>query len=69
MLSVLHELGMALQADELLVMQAGRLVHQGAPADPATREALVAVFDGRIRILPLDGQWVVLPNLNPGLAR
>ncbi len=68
-LSVLHELGMALQADELLVMQAGRLVHQGAPDDPATREALVAVFDGRIRILPLDGQWVVLPNLNPGLGR
>jgi iron complex transport system ATP-binding protein len=32
--SVLHEIGMALHADELVVMAQGRVTHQGACADP-----------------------------------
>ena len=61
-LSVLHEIGMALQADELVVMDQGRVRHQGPCADPATRAAIEDVFGQRIRILPVDGQWVVLPR-------
>mgnify|MGYP007006509974 CR=1 FL=1 len=28
----------------------------------ATRRAMEAVFEHRIRILPVDGQWVVVPR-------
>ncbi len=59
--SVLHEIGMALHADELVLMAQGRVAHQGACADPATHRALEAVFDHRIQIHGLQGQWVALP--------
>jgi len=61
--SVLHEIGMALHADEIIVMDGGRLVHQGAGHATDTHAAIEAVFDHRIRIAALDGQWVVLPRL------
>jgi iron complex transport system ATP-binding protein len=60
--SVLHELTMALQADDLVVMDRGRVVHHGACGEPATHEALAAVFGRRIRVHPLAGRWVALPE-------
>jgi iron complex transport system ATP-binding protein len=60
--SVLHEISMALHSDEMLIMAAGRITHQGASSNPATHHALQAVFDHRITIHPLAGQWVALPN-------
>ena len=60
--SVLHEIGMALHADDIIVMAQGRIVHHGACQDEATHRAIEAVFDQRIRICPLEGQWVVLPK-------
>ena len=59
--SVLHEIGMALHADELVVMAQGRVVHQGLCAAPSTHRALEAVFDHRIAVHSLQGQWVALP--------
>ena len=59
--SVLHELSMALHSDELVVMAQGRVCHHGPSADPATHAALLQVFDHRIRIHALAGQWVALP--------
>lgn len=61
--SVLHEVGMALHADDMVVMQAGRVVRQGACADAATHRAVEDVFDKRIAIHLLDGQWVAVPKL------
>jgi iron complex transport system ATP-binding protein len=61
-LSVLHEIGMALHADSLVVMREGRVLHHGTPSDAATRQAIETVFEQRIRILPVDGQWVALPR-------
>jgi iron complex transport system ATP-binding protein len=58
--SVLHEISMALHSDQMLIMAAGRVTHQGISADPATHHALEAVFDHRITIHPLAGQWVAL---------
>jgi iron complex transport system ATP-binding protein len=58
--SVLHELGVALQADHMVVLGQGQVLHQGPGADPATHAAVRAVFDNRIDIRPLDSQWVVL---------
>ena len=60
--SVLHEIGMALHADDVVVMDQGRVVHHGACDDLATHDAIESVFERRIRILPVDGQWVVLPR-------
>lgn len=62
-LAVLHDVGMALQADEVVVMQSGRVLHQGPCADPAAQRAIEAVFDQRIAIHPLDGRWVALPRV------
>ncbi len=63
--SVLHEISMALQADEMLVVAAGRVVHQGACIDAATHRALEHVFEGRIAIHALGAQWVALPIAPP----
>jgi iron complex transport system ATP-binding protein len=60
-LSVLHEITMALHADDMVVMKEGRVVHQGHCADAATHRALEDVFDGRIAVHPIEGQWVALP--------
>jgi iron complex transport system ATP-binding protein len=60
--SVLHEIGMALHADDLVVMQAGRVVHHGACNQPDTHRAVEAVFDHRIAIRALDGEWVAVPR-------
>ncbi|MDY0747905.1 ABC transporter ATP-binding protein [Paucibacter sp. R3-3] len=60
--SVLHELNVALQADELVVMAAGRVVHQGSPEDESTRDALQQVFEQRLRLLKVEGQWLALPQ-------
>ncbi len=59
--SVLHEISLALQADEMVVVAAGRVLHQGACADPATHRALEAVFDHRIAVHCVAGQWAALP--------
>jgi len=61
--SVLHEIGMALHADDIIVMAQGRIVHHGACQDEATHRALESVFDGRLEVRELDGQWVALPNV------
>ena len=60
--SVLHEISMALQAHSLVVMDQGRVLHHGPCADPATHRALTDVFDNRISIHPIDGRWVALPR-------
>jgi iron complex transport system ATP-binding protein len=60
--SVLHEISLALQADELVILAQGRMAWQGACAHAATHRALEQVFDQRIAIHPLGGQWVALPR-------
>jgi iron complex transport system ATP-binding protein len=61
--SVLHEIGMALHADDIIVMADGTVVHHGLGHAAETHAAIEAVFDHRIRICALDGQWAVLPRL------
>lgn len=61
--SVLHEISFALQADELVVMAAGRVTHQGKCSDSASHRALETVFDNRIAVHHLAGQWVALPRI------
>lgn len=61
--SVLHELNVALLADRLVVMQQGRVLHHGPSSDPLGHQALSEVFDNRVRLHQLAGQWVALPVL------
>jgi iron complex transport system ATP-binding protein len=61
--SVLHEIVMALHADDIVVMREGQVVHHGTSRDAAAHAAIETVFDHRIRIQAIDGQWVVLPRL------
>ncbi len=62
--SVLHEISMALNADHMVVMALGRVTHQGTTSDAATHSALAEVFDHRIAIHGVRGQWVALPLTN-----
>ncbi|MDE2397742.1 MAG: ABC transporter ATP-binding protein [Burkholderiales bacterium] len=63
--SVLHDLPLALHADRLLVLRAGRVHAEGAHDDAALHAALVAAFDGAIRIVAGSGRAVALPALDP----
>ena len=60
--SVLHELGIALQSDHMVVMQAGRVLHQGFTHAADTHTALEAVFEHRIRVRQIEGMWMALPT-------
>jgi iron complex transport system ATP-binding protein len=61
--SVLHDLPLALRADRLVVLHEGRVHAQGASADPVVHAALVDVFEGAIRIEPFGDHHVALPDL------
>lgn len=65
--TVLHDLTLALAADRLLVLAAGRIQADGSPADPAVRRQLMAVFGDAFTIEAFDDgrqvRWVVLPAL------
>ena len=61
--SVLHDLPLALQADRVVVMAAGRTLAEGAPGDPALHDALIGVFGGAVRIERSGGGWTAVPDL------
>ena len=61
--SVLHETTMALQADDMLIMAAGKVTHVGTTADVVTHRALEHVFEHRIAIKPIENMLVSLPKM------
>jgi iron complex transport system ATP-binding protein len=61
--SVLHEISFALQADDLVLMAGGRITHQGACSDTLTHRALEQVFEQRIAVHSVAGQWLASPRL------
>jgi len=62
-LSVLHDLSLALVADRLVLLAEGRVRAQGATGDPALHAALVDAFQGAIRIERVAGRWIAFPHL------
>jgi len=68
-ISVLHEINMALQADDMLVLERGRVVHQGRCADSDTHAAVSRVFEGRVQVHALAGQWIALPVRSSGATQ
>ena len=63
-ISVLHEVGMALYADDVVVMQEGLVVHQGGCSDPMSHRTIENVFDNRIAIQNILGRWIAAPVLH-----
>ncbi len=61
--SVLHDLSLALQADHLVVMQAGRVRVAGPAGDTQVHAVLQDVFGHAVHIRRLEGRWVALPAL------
>ena len=61
--TVLHDLPLALHADRVLVLREGRLLAEGTPADTTLQQALVQAFDGAIRIDNRGRHPVALPEL------
>lgn len=66
--SVLHELNVALMSDEMLILQSGgRVLYSGASCEAATHRALEAVFEQRIAVEAMPPaatggmRWVALP--------
>jgi iron complex transport system ATP-binding protein len=64
--SVMHDLTLALGAHRVLVMQQGRIVADGAPHEPTLHAALADVFDGAFGIAPVataaGPRWVAVPR-------
>lgn len=60
--SVLHELSLALLADHLVVLHEGRVRYAGAPTTDGARDALSDVFGHRLAFHEWDGHWVALPR-------
>ena len=66
--TVLHDLGLALAADRLLVLAGGRVVVEGTPADADVRAALARAFGDAIRVVRLEAgddapaRWIAVPR-------
>jgi len=64
--SVLHELNLALQADRVWVMSEGQWVHSGLPNEKDTHQALSDVFQNRLQWREWQDEgltrWVALPK-------
>jgi iron complex transport system ATP-binding protein len=61
--SVLHELTMALLSDDLLILRAGKVAHYGACSDELTHRAVEVAFDARVRVVQVEDAWAVLPKI------
>jgi iron complex transport system ATP-binding protein len=62
LVTVLHEIHFALRADHLIMLDQGKLYFQGESRDPQTHQALISLFQGRIRLEKLGDDWVALPK-------
>jgi iron complex transport system ATP-binding protein len=61
--SVLHDLPLALQADRLVVLQDGRVRAEGSPRSTEVQGSLVTVFGGALSIERVGGRLTAVPRL------
>ncbi|HEY7371399.1 MAG TPA: ABC transporter ATP-binding protein [Polyangia bacterium] len=61
--SVLHDLSLALVADRVVLMDNGRIRAEGAADDARLHAALVDTFEGAIRVERAGGRWIAFPHL------
>ncbi|HMS27962.1 MAG TPA: ABC transporter ATP-binding protein [Burkholderiaceae bacterium] len=60
--SVLHEATVALQADDMLILNEGKVMHAGACSDALTHRAIEQAFQNRISVKAIENTWVALPD-------
>lgn len=60
--SVLHDLNLALAADSMAVMCRGAVVCQGRTGDPEVHAALADVFEQALSVQWVAGRWLVVPD-------
>ena len=61
-LSAMHELPFALQADRLAVLSRGKVLACGPVAAPPVRAALLEVFEHAIELVEVQGRWTAWPR-------
>jgi iron complex transport system ATP-binding protein len=61
--SVLHDLSLALLADHLVVMDGGRIRIEGSSDDRQLHRELIEVFGDAIRVRRFEERWIVVPHL------
>ena len=62
LVAAMHDLTLAAQyADRVLLLDAGQVVADGAPADVLTEDALARHYGARVRVVMLDEGLAVLP--------
>jgi iron complex transport system ATP-binding protein len=59
--SVLHDLNLALRAHCVVVMDQGRVLMQSSADDPALHACLQSVFEHRLAFHRLQDRWLVVP--------
>ncbi|HEY6134672.1 MAG TPA: ABC transporter ATP-binding protein [Rubrivivax sp.] len=62
--SVLHDLPLALHADRVVVLQDGRVCADDTSTSPALHAALERVFENAVQVRRVEGRYVVLPRLD-----
>ncbi len=69
-ISTMHDLTLAGQyADQLILIDSGRIMLQGSANDVLTPENLSRFFRARVQIIDMDGRPVVLPVRDAGAHR
>ena len=63
MVSVVHDLSLALAADRLAVMAQGRLLAVGTRDDQVVHRAIEQVFDQALAIVQVQNRWMAVPQL------
>ena len=61
--TVLHDLSLALAADRVLLLQAGRLRADAPPHDAALHDALAQAFGGALHVTRLGERWIAHPAM------
>jgi iron complex transport system ATP-binding protein len=60
--SVLHDVSLALQADQVVVMKSGQIHGQGRSSDLSLHQSLAEVFDNALRIEQVSGRYLAVPH-------
>ena len=63
LVAAMHDLTLAAQyVDRMILIRAGRIVADGAPADVLTEDGITEHYDASIRVLEVDGRVAVVPT-------
>jgi iron complex transport system ATP-binding protein len=66
LVAAMHDLTLAAQyADRMVLLDAGRIVAQGAPADVLTETLIATHYGASIDVVPVEGRVAVIPRRGP----